>query len=335
MINTMQTVEFARARTALKCGLQLLGVEAGSVVLVPDYLCNVVWHPLLQLGLQVKTYPVLDNLSPDWVALEKIQQPRRPAWALLMVHYFGQPQNVDDFRRFCSRHHLKLIDDAAHGHGGKHRGQLLGTLGDIGISSPRKTLNLSLGGCLYIDHDPVVLAKAVREVLPSAVENTADLLKSLIRRSATLHNWLKAVRSINRDWSDPFLFHESEQADCQITPAVSARIRSAQWEQIARRRRAAWQGWQEFCVANGLEPVFDAVGVESCPWALPVYAKDLADRNRWLVWGVKHGIPLFNWPALSTEVIDTNGMAFARWQRMLCFPLDTAPLKYKGLKFEN
>ena len=134
MINTMQTVEFARARTALKCGLQLLGVEAGSVVLVPDYLCNVVWHPLLQLGLQVKTYPVLDNLSPDWVALEKIQQPRRPAWALLMVHYFGQPQNVDDFRRFCSRHHLKLIDDAAHGHGGKHRGQLLGTLGDIGIS---------------------------------------------------------------------------------------------------------------------------------------------------------------------------------------------------------
>lgn len=334
MINSKKIVEFARARTALKYGLTLLGVKPDSVVLVPDYLCNVVWHPLLQLGLQVRTYPVLDNLSPDWAALEEIQS-LQPAWALLMVHYFGQPQSVEDFRRFCAEHGLKLIEDAAHGYGGKHHGTCLGTFGDIGISSPRKNLNEPFGGYLYIDLPDSTVEKAIQELLPPPAGNTVDLLKSAIRRYPKLNNWLKGVRGISRNWSDPFLFQEHEKADWLISASASARIRSAPWGEIAQRRRAAWQGWQEFSVNNGLEPVFDAIDPESCPWALPVYAKNLTQRNRWLAWGARHGVPLFTWPALSTEVIESNGVAYTRWQRLLCFPLDVSPLKYKGLKLEN
>ena len=330
----MHQVEFSKARSALKYGLRTLDVPSGSIVLVPDFICNVIWYPLQQLGLNIIAYPVSDNLSPDWEELEKIQA-RMPAWALLMVHYFGQPQNIKGFLHFCNHHRIKLIEDNAHGHGGKHYGRLLGTFGDIGISSPRKILNVSHGGCLYTLRETNVLAKSAWRELPVPVENIADSLKSLFRRSATLNSWLKSLRGINRDWSDPFLFHENEQADQLITPAASARLNLADWGQIAMRRRAAWQGWQDFCVANGLKPVFDAVDDESCPWAFPVYTKNLDERNRWLVWGVKHGIPLFSWPALSTEVIQANGIAFARWQRMLCFPLDCGPQKNRGLKYEG
>jgi hypothetical protein len=326
--------EFSKARTALKYGIMQLGACQGSIILVPDFICNVVWHPLQQLGLNIKPYPVHDNLSPDWEELEKIQS-LKPAWALLMVHYFGQPQNIDGYRHFCDHHRIKLIEDNAHGHGGKHYGKFLGTFGDMGISSPRKILNVSSGGFLFIPPESNVLANAAWRELPVDVKNIAESFKSLIRRSATIHGWLKSLRGINRDWSDPFLFQESEQADQLITPAASARLRSADWDQIAMQRRAAWQGWQEFCVANGLMPVFDAVDAESCPWAFPVYAKNLVVRNRWLAWGVRQGIPLFSWPALPNEVIQANGNSFARWQRMLCFPLEVKPMNFKGLDFES
>lgn len=334
MTNSKQPIEFARARTALKYGLTQLGVKSGLIVLVPDYLCNVVWHPLLQLGLKVNTYPVLDDMRPDWAALEKIQS-RQPAWALLMVHYFGQPQNVEDFRKFCNKHGLRLIEDAAHGHGGKLHGACLGTLGDIGISSPRKVLNEPFGGCLYVDLPHSAVGKVICELHPPPAGNAIDILKSAIRRYPQLFNWLKGVRGISRNWSDPYLFQESEKADWLISPAASTRIHSAPWGEIAHRRRTAWQGWQEFAIDNGLEPVFDAVDPESCPWALPMYARNLGQRNRWLKWGARHGIPLFTWPALSTEVIESNGAAYQRWQRLLCFPLDVSPLKYKGIKLEN
>lgn len=332
VVSAMDQIDFAKARSALKFGLQALGACPGDSVLIPDYICNVVWHPIRQLGLQIVTYPIDDHLSPDWSELERIQR-RHSAWAILMVHYFGQPQNLNDFLSFCHRHDLKLIEDNAHGHQGKYQGRLLGTLGDFGISSPRKFLDVSIGGCLHIVDASVVLANPTWKVLPVASENATESLKSLIRRSATIHNWLKSLRGINRDWSDPFLFQESEQADQLITPAASARLRSADWNQIAIQRRAAWQSWQEFCVANGLKPVFDAVDDESCPWAYPVYAKNLAVRNRWLAWGVRHGIPLFSWPALPHEVIHANGNSLARWQRMLCFPLDAEPMICKGPNF--
>jgi hypothetical protein len=330
----MHKLEFSRARSALKYGLVSLGASSGSIVLVPDFICSVVWHPLQQIGINIITYPVFDNLSPDWNELEKIQV-SKPAWAILMVHYFGQCQNINDFRRFCDRHHLKLIEDNAHGYGGKHCGQLLGTFGDIGISSPRKILNVSSGGCLYVLHDHDVLENAAWKALPVDFENFADSFKTLIKNSAWLHNWFKSLRGFNRDWSDPFLFQENEQADQLISPAASARLRSADWDQIAIQRRAAWQGWREFCVANGLKPVFDVVDDESCPWAFPVYAKNLVVRNLWLAWGVSQGIPIFSWPALPTEVIRTNGNSLARWQRMLCFPLETKPMNCKGPDFES
>ena len=58
-----------------------------------------------------------------------------------MVHYFGQPQDISRFQQFCKQNDLILIDNNAHGHGGDIDGNLLGTFGEFGISSPRKNLN--------------------------------------------------------------------------------------------------------------------------------------------------------------------------------------------------
>lgn len=326
--------EFARARTALKFGLIELQVQRGFTILVPDYLCSVLWDPLLQLGLKVKIYPTLDNFQPDWPALERIQS-IHPAWALMMVHYFGQPQPIEIFRRFCLRHGLKLIEDVAHGHSGKYQGINLGFFGDIGISSPRKILGESFGACLFTKVASQGLDEKIK-ALPCVPPNSPlDILKSLIRRNPRLHGWIKGAMTSRLDWSDPLLFQESIKPDLLISPSASSKLYKASWGEIAKCRRSIWQNWQEFAVNNGLEPVFDRVHLESCPWALPVYAKNLTERNRWLVWGAREGVPLFTWPTLSSEVINTGGLAYMRWQKLLCFPLDFFPAKYKDLNIER
>ena len=90
-----------------------------------------------------------DNLEPIWDEIEEIVS-RENIFALLMVHYFGQPQNIDKYKKFCKDNHIFLIEDNAHGHGGKFNGKPLGSYGDAGFSSPRKFINISFGGCLYI-----------------------------------------------------------------------------------------------------------------------------------------------------------------------------------------
>ena len=326
--------DFARARTALKFGLIELQVEPGFTILVPDYLCSVVWDPMLQLGLKVQTYPTLNNFQPDWIALEKMQS-INPAWGLMMVHYFGQPQPVEIFRRFSLRHGLKLIEDVAHGHSGKYHGINLGFFGDIGISSPRKILNESYGACLFTKASIEGFNEKIAALSYPPSDSAIDILKSFIRRNPRLHGWIKGATTTHLDWSDPLLFQESIKSDLLISQSASEKLHLAPWEEIAKHRRSIWQSWQEFAVNNGLEPVFEGVHLESCPWALPIYAKNLTERNRWLGWGARAGVPLFTWPTLSNEVINSGGPAYVRWKRLICFPLDFFPEKCKGVKFES
>ena len=103
------------------------------------------------MNLQPCYYQVNDDLTPDWSDLRNLIDDTTKA--LLLVHYFGQPQDVERFRDFCKEHGLLLIEDNAHGHGGRFNGQLLGTFGDVGFSSPRKVLDLHSGGILYLNRD--------------------------------------------------------------------------------------------------------------------------------------------------------------------------------------
>ena len=141
----MKILKYVHARTAFKIGLQLLECHSGQIILLPDFLCNVIWHPLEFLGLKVITYSLNDDLEPIWDEIEEIGS-RENIFALLMVHYFGQPQKIDSYKKFCKNHDIFLIEDNAHGHGGYYNGIPLGSYGDAGFSSPRKQLRNSLIG---------------------------------------------------------------------------------------------------------------------------------------------------------------------------------------------
>jgi len=150
-MSDFNTYYFSHARTALKYGLISLKINEGSEVFLPDYICDVVLHPLEELKLRPIFYPTLEDLTPKWDFLRNEISSKTAA--LIMVNFFGQPQEVDKFISLSKEKNIYLIEDNAHGYGGYLNEKLLGTYGDIGISSPRKFLDVNSGGILYTRED--------------------------------------------------------------------------------------------------------------------------------------------------------------------------------------
>lgn len=312
----------ARARTALKIALLTTDLQAGGKVLLPNIICDVVLDPILQTNLIPVYYPVTQALTPDWSKLESIVS-ESACRALIMIHYFGQPQNIEQFQTFCLRHDLLLIEDNAHGYGGYHQGKLLGTFGDIGIGSPRKILGTPSGGVLY--GASAASSKFIQRMKPFPACQPMQISKIILHFMPPLRRVVKKLTSSNKVWNNPRLFRESVQPDHGVDWVSKWCITSADWQAIAKKRRKSWSAWDHFARSNGLRPVFTEVHPESCPWAMPVYANDLVERNLWLVWGAKNGIPLFPWPSLPEEIILLDGDALVRWKNLICFPLDSNP----------
>ena len=312
----------ANARTALKLALAQISGDRGNGVLLPDFACDVLLHPIVQMGWRPLFYSVTDELIPNWDALGAIAA-RSRARALIMVHYFGQPQDVQQFISFCSRHELVLIDNNAHGHGGFLDGRPLGSLGDIGISSPRKLLGALSGGVLHGANERSV--QWARQMPPYSLYHPRAIAREFLNDMPQFRRSLRAWLDQGKDWNNERLYREPVQADRRIDTFSRRRIVFADWKAIATQRRENWNDWAVFARNKGLRPVFPQVHPESCPWVMPIYARDLPERNKWLTWGVENRVHLFPWPSLPEEVIREDGVALARWRRLVCFPLDLAP----------
>lgn len=82
--------------------------------------------------------------------------------ALIPVHLYGQPCDMDAIGAIAARHGLAVIEDAAQAHGARWRGRRVGSLGDAGAFSfyPSKNLGaLGDGGAIVTD-DPELAARA-------------------------------------------------------------------------------------------------------------------------------------------------------------------------------
>ena len=315
---------FVLGRGALKYGLTKMNIKSGDNILVPDFICDVIFKPLEEYGLSLLFYSLNNDLSPDWESIEKIITDRSIR-ILFLTNYFGQPQNFIKFDIINKNMDILLIEDNSHGHSGSSNGQKLGTFGDIGFSSPRKILGLPNGGVLYSSEDFSNVNKKPKIQYFNFYQNFIRGLNYFPK----IKGKLKRVMNQSIDWNNPYIFSDSSNSDHMLNNKLIKYFLNIKWEEHGRKRRENWEVWQELTLNKGLEPVFFNVHSESCPWAFPVYAKSLEERNQWLNWGVNNGISIFPWPALKKSIINQKGNAFKKWERLLCFPLDINPRKLK------
>ena len=129
---------------ALEIALIVSGIGAGQEVIVPSYSFVATASAVLRanaipvfVDIDIDTF----NISPDAIVQAITPETR----AIVPVHFAGLPANMAKIMAIAKRHHLKVIEDAAHGWGSKYKGRGVGTIGDAGIFSFQHSKNITAG----------------------------------------------------------------------------------------------------------------------------------------------------------------------------------------------
>ena len=136
---------------ALHLALKAAGVKSGDIVFCQDLTFSATANPIAY----EKAIPVfIDsdyetwNMSPE--ALERAFEKYPDVKAVMPVHLYGLPANMDRFMEICKKHGVPVIEDAAESLGTLYHGQYTGTFGDYGAFSfnGNKIITTSGGGML-------------------------------------------------------------------------------------------------------------------------------------------------------------------------------------------
>ena len=139
---------------ALIMAVILSGVGVGDEVIVTPYTFGAsIGCVLAQGGI-----PVFVDISSDALTMdpEKVEAAITLATkAIVPVHIYGQPADMDPLMEIAERHNLTVIEDCAQSHGARYKGRLTGTLGHFGCFSFQgtKVLQGGEGGALIFDDD--------------------------------------------------------------------------------------------------------------------------------------------------------------------------------------
>ena len=157
-----ECVGVANGLDALVLALRALEVGPGDEVIVPANTYIATWLAVSQVGatpVPVEPLPNTANLDPGRLAAALTPRTR----AILPVHLYGQPVDLEPILAFAAEHGLKVLEDAAQAHGATYRGRRLGAHGDIVAWSfyPGKNLG-ALGDAGAITTDNADLADRVR-----------------------------------------------------------------------------------------------------------------------------------------------------------------------------
>jgi len=162
--NVKYAISFTSATAALHGAVVACGVEPLSEVIVTPYSFNTsATAPLMHNAI-----PVFADVSPYDFCLESASieaNITERTQAIIPVHLFGGPAEMDGIMALAGHYDLKVIEDAAQAPGALYKGRQVGTIGDCGVFSFVGEKNASCGeGGMLITDDPEIarVARLVR-----------------------------------------------------------------------------------------------------------------------------------------------------------------------------
>lgn len=144
LIGVKRCLATASGSTALMISLDAMGVDAGDEVLISPYTFIATYN----IVFNRKALPVFVDSDPETFLLnpKKIEEKitDRTA-AIIPVHIYGLPVDMDSVNSVARKHNLKVIEDACQAWLAEYRGKKTGTLGDLGCFSFQNSKHLPAG----------------------------------------------------------------------------------------------------------------------------------------------------------------------------------------------
>lgn len=150
-------VGVANGLDALTLALRALEIGPGDEVIVPSHTYIATWLAVSAVG--AVPIPVEPNYATYNIDIDSIQAAVSDRTrAILPVHLYGQPVDLDPILEFARRSHLYVIEDAAQAHGARYKSKRIGAHGDIVCWSfyPGKNLGaLGDGGAITTNNSRI------------------------------------------------------------------------------------------------------------------------------------------------------------------------------------
>lgn len=201
-------VGVASGTAALHLALVACGIGPGDEVITTPFTFIATAEAISHCGARpvfVDIDPQTYNIDPTKIEAVITERTR----AIVPVHLYGQPADMDPILSIARRHGLKVIEDAAQAHGAEYKGRRTGTLGDVACFSFYPGKNLGAygdGGAVVTDN--VETANRVRrlrdhgrqakyEHLEIGYGERLDALQAAILRAKLryLETWIEARRN--------------------------------------------------------------------------------------------------------------------------------------------
>ena len=309
---------FAFARHALVAGLRHISIQPGDEIAVPELICRDILSSLAAVGAIARFYPVDRELKPlSHGEADSVQ-------AVLMVNYFGFPQEISNFTRLWPE--AILIEDNAHGFLSRDAyGSLLGARTDIGITSIRKTIRLPEGAYLSttMPVDPLLKA-AIDERPPSLSYQCRALVATIEKRThLPIHGLMRtAIREVRRITTGSALPISNSISEFELPEPRSISRHSLQLiekvseENEVSRRRMLFAEFAKCARSSNMEVVFPLLPEGCAPYGFPFYSTKLSREFVRLT--RHHHCEAITWPDLPGSV-DVPNNHFYRQLRLVNF----------------
>jgi perosamine synthetase len=161
-VGTRYCLAVSNGTTGLHLALLAAGIKPGDEVIVPDLTFVASANSVVHAGAK----PVLVDIDEDTLCISvksiaaAITDRTR---AIMPVHLYGHPCDMDPINELAARHGLAVIEDAAEAHGATYKGRVVGSLGKCGVFSfyGNKIVTCGEGGVITTD-DPHLAERARR-----------------------------------------------------------------------------------------------------------------------------------------------------------------------------
>ena len=307
---------YGSGKVALRDGLDILATNTDAhrtSVLLPAYLPSALLEPIKEAGFTPRLYRITHDLRPDLADVESLID--HETLALVSINYFGFPQpSHDALTGIAADYDVPLIEDNAHSAlSMTTSGTLLGTRGDLGFTSFRKTMPVPNGAALFIWRDEFlsgpfprggirrgITAHDGRFILHKLVELTSN--SRPVRGSPRTDEPDHLVEGRDLFGRDPgTVYLEASQPMSRLSALVLDRLRPAA---IVETKRQNYHNRHRFVAKlDGSRPVFGQLPRGTCPQAFPIVVEDTEELATSI--GVSpESLP--RWPPLPYEVMTND-----------------------------